>query len=120
MQGIAHCSRQGQHALANQLAYRVLDALRAAIVDELLGESLDGPCLRLDLAQQHHADIGADCSAVEFPHHGPLSKAMECKVFPGTRRHPRVPRGSGYKVLIAQTLFRTKEFFPNPLARFPG
>ncbi len=35
--------RQGEDALPDQLAHRVLDQLRVAMVDELLGQSLDDP-----------------------------------------------------------------------------
>ena len=112
--------RQSEHPLPDQLAHRVLDQLRIAVVDELFGEALDDPCLRLDLAQEQRAPVGADRSTVELPHHRTPPEAMKFELFAVTLCHARAPHWSGYNALIAQPLCQIEGPLLNPLVRYSG
>lgn len=88
----------------------MLDELRIALIDELFGETLDDPCLGLDLSEQPRTAIRADRPTIQAAHHRTSPESMKFELFAVTLGHPRRTcarvdhrPGGGYMTVVDRT-----------------
>jgi hypothetical protein len=76
-----------ERPLPNQVFDRVLDGLRIAMIEKLLGKALDDVRPGLDLGQQQSAAVGADHAPIEFSDHRTPTQGVKFKLLRVTLRH---------------------------------
>lgn len=93
--------RQAQHPLGEQRAHRVRDEVRIAPVHEARGEFARQPQRAIQIAQQQHACVGTEASAVKTRDHLSRTKGLKRKLALRSVRGKRI--GCRFTVILLHT-----------------